>query len=59
MSVKKHKIYRSSVTGQIVTKAFALANPRETVCETVKTEIVETVEYEAANSEDAPENVEK
>lgn len=35
MDKKKHKIYRSSVSGEIVTKDFALANPSTTVCETI------------------------
>jgi hypothetical protein len=33
---KKKSVYRSSVTGKIVTKAFALKNPATTYKDTIK-----------------------
>lgn len=35
--MKKHKIYRSAVTGEFISKDEAEANPRESVSETVTT----------------------
>lgn len=52
MDKVKRKIYRSAVSGEIVTKDYALQNPTSTVCETVwlsrkpKVEYIEKVENE-------------
>lgn len=36
MPKKKRKVNKSAVTGKFVTKKEAKSNPRETVCQTVK-----------------------